>query len=236
MELLPGLGGERPFRILLFLGLTYSCPAGRKPAVTPDLLELFMGHAKRMCSGRRGKRPRVLGPTGGLCFVKEGVWEANVQRVREWGVVYVGHFWRPSLSRVFVQPWDVWECLSHSDRRTLLMSFLKRPQQEVAGSSGGQPRDPEFQSQYPALFEYLTATQFPDGASRRTSSLTIFAEEGSFKACLNEREGGYALFVTEGRFLAVIEALELLLQEENPPWRKSRPPGRPKGQGGKGSA
>jgi len=116
------------------------------------------------------------------------------------------------------------------------MSFLKRRQPEEGQSNGGQPNDPDFNQRFPALFEHLTANRYPDGTARRTCSLSLFSEDGLWKACLNDRDQGLVLFVTEGRLDAILEGLELLLQEEFPPWRKStinRPGGR---QGRKGGA
>lgn len=116
------------------------------------------------------------------------------------------------------------------------MSFLKRLPPGSGPSSGACLIDPDFSERFPALFEYLTATRYPDGSARRASSLSVFSEDASWKACLNERDQDLVLFVTESRFDTLLEALELLLKMEVPPWRKSKPSGaRGAGKGRSGS-
>lgn len=113
------------------------------------------------------------------------------------------------------------------------MSFLQRRQPAAGGSNGALPPDQETKLQYPALFEYLTAATYPDGSQRQTSSLTLFSEDGLFKACLSDRDQGLNLFVSETKLLACFEALELLLGDDNTPWRVARAKGKPKGPGGR---
>jgi len=101
------------------------------------------------------------------------------------------------------------------------MSFLRKRPDEVSSSSAAQSVDVAFQKEYPALFEYLTSPQYPDGTTRQLSTMTVFREDGFWKACLNEKDQGLVLFVAEAKFGTLLEALELLLQEDHPPWRKS---------------
>jgi len=102
------------------------------------------------------------------------------------------------------------------------MSFLRKAEVDSTQSPSGAILDPEFSKSYPALHEYLTADQYPDSTPRARSTVSIFVEEGLWKACLNERDQGLVLFVAEERFGALVEALELLLQEDRVPWRKSK--------------
>jgi len=145
----------------------------------------------------------------------------NVQRVGVWAVGCLLHSYSWSQARVFVEPWDVWQQLSPLARRNSLMSFLRKRQEDPSSLSAPPSADKEFQLQFPALSEYLTCPQYPDGSVRLLSTLTIFREDGWWKACLNEKDQGLVLFVAEERFGTLLEALELLLQEERPPWRKS---------------
>jgi len=101
------------------------------------------------------------------------------------------------------------------------MSFLRRHQAGPSSSSEVPSVDKDFQLLYPALSEYLTCQQYPDGTARQLSTLTIFREDGWWKACLNEKDQGLVMFVAEAAFGTLLEALELLLQEDRPPWRKS---------------
>jgi len=101
------------------------------------------------------------------------------------------------------------------------MSFLRKHQADPSSSSGQPSVDLAFSQQYPALHEYLTCPQYPDGSVRQLSTMTVFREDGFWKACLNEKDQGLVLFVAESQFGTLLEALELLLQEDHPPWRKS---------------
>ena len=183
-------------------------------------------------SRRPGRRPRVMTHWGDPgSGAKEGVWSVNVQRVGVWAVACLQHSFKVSQVRVFVEPWDVWQPLSPLHRRSLLVSFLRKHQADPSSSSAPPPTDQDFAQTYPALSEYLTCAQYPDGTTRQLSTLTVFREDGWWKACLNEKDQGLVLFVAESRFGTLLEALELLLQEDHPPWRKStvkRGPGRGK--------
>jgi len=101
------------------------------------------------------------------------------------------------------------------------MSFLRRHQTDPSSSNGQPSVDHSFQKQYPALHEYLTCPLYPDQTPRQLSTMTVFREDGFWKACLNEKDQGLVLFVAEAQFGTLLEALELLLQEDHPPWRKS---------------
>lgn len=192
-----------------------------------------MGDAQRRSHRRRRRGVPSVALLDVGSYVKEGVWSVTVQRVREWAVWYVQHSWRASLAWVLVDPWDAWSALSPYDRRKMLMSYLRRVSQEGAESNGGEPKDPDFKDRFPALFEHLVASRYPDGSARRTCSLTVFVEDAAWKMCLNDRDQNLVLFVTEGRFDGCLEALELLLQEEQPPWRKSKQFAGKKGPGGR---
>lgn len=185
----------------------------------------------------RKKRPRVglLGGVGTDVYGGGSLW-CRVARVREWCVWYVGHRWQVSLGLVFCQPWDAWSQLSPSEQRSSLVSFLRRLENEGTPTPSGGVGDKEFSATYPALTEYLTCERYPDGSPREKATLSVFHEDGLFKMCINERDQGLVLFVAEERFSVLLEALELVLQEDRPPWRKSKAKG-PSGstKRGKGS-
>jgi hypothetical protein len=113
------------------------------------------------------------------------------------------------------------------------MSFLRKHQSQSGDSKPPPFVDVDFQNSYPALFEFMSCPTYPDGSSRQLSTLTLFRDDNLWKACLNEKDQGLVLFVSEDRFGVLLEALELLLQEERPPWRKSTHKGKP-GTSGKG--
>jgi len=204
------------------------------PVPTYHVLGSLM--SDRTYRARPGRRPRVQdGYRHGVEYYKEGVWSVNVQRVGVWALACVQHSYAWSQVRVFVEPWDVWQSSSPLVRRNLLVSFLRKHQADQSSSNAPPSVDQAFQQQYPALSEYLTSPLYPDGSARQLSTMTVFREDGWWKACLNEKDQGLVLFVAESQFGTLLEALELLLQEDHPPWRKStvkRGSGRGKGGGG----
>lgn len=118
--------------------------------------------------------------------------------------------------------------------RGQVMSFLKRP---VVASGGGVLAGPfpdgKFSKAYPALYEYMTAFEYPDGTTRRVSSVTLFCEDCQLKACLSEKESATVLFACGKTLDGVLSALEGLLTAPDTPWRKSS--GGVARKGGKGS-
>jgi hypothetical protein len=112
-------------------------------------------------------------------------------------------------------------------RRTYAMS-LQRPAERVGSAgvgSGGQASAEEgaFGSTFPLLFEHLTAAAWADGSTRETSSLTVFVEEGRWKACFNERALNKVCFVSGRSFMDLLSCLEAGLQEDDLDWRSKRP-------------
>jgi hypothetical protein len=106
--------------------------------------------------------------------------------------------------------------------RDWIMSLLRRPSvSSKPGVADGPSYDPEFAAKWPGLHEYLTALVWPSGGERKTSTLLIFAEQGTFKACLNERDSLCTLWAAASSVEGVLGALETLLEQEQPPWRES---------------
>lgn len=93
--------------------------------------------------------------------------------------------------------------------------------------------DPEWLSELPAVHDYLTAVRDEDGAARRTSTITIFCEQGAWKVFLNERTINASLCATGPTVKDALGALEIMLEGDDPPWRWNEvrtPPDRKKGR------
>lgn len=84
-------------------------------------------------------------------------------------------------------------------------------------------RDVVMEADNPLLFEYLTARTFEDGSERETSTLLIFASEGVWKACLNDRAEQRALWASGASYADAIAALESLLDSGAETWRAYKP-------------
>lgn len=136
----------------------------------------------------------------------------------------------------FFVPADVWADMSYCQKEEAVMSWLREVRRPTApnGAPLG-PVDPDWVSEYPALHEYLTVGQNPDGSVRRTSTLTLFVDGGAWKLFLNERHSGASLCSSGSTIASVLSALEVMLESESIPWRFSDRPeqsnGRPRKKG-----
>jgi hypothetical protein len=120
----------------------------------------------------------------------------------------------------------LWRDLSERDQESVIMSFLR----DVAGAAGApgavpDAADPDFRQRYPALFEWVTRTRTDAGAARKPASLTLFCEDGFWKVCLREQQGGHTLWASGETFGDALDALDGLLQAERVPWRAPRAEG-----------
>lgn len=101
------------------------------------------------------------------------------------------------------------------------VSFL-REFRSVGGT--GQPAevgDLEFESRWPAIWEYVTARTF-QGKPRETATLLVFREEGAWKACLCDRETERVLFRSGDSFKVLLDAVEAALVSPRADWRASK--------------
>lgn len=55
-----------------------------------------------------------------------------------------------------------------------------------------------------------------------TGTVLVFAEDGKWKACLNDRDGGYYAFASSDSLVGLVEALERGLKGGGLDWRKSK--------------
>ena len=77
-------------------------------------------------------------------------------------------------------------------------------------------------NRFPTLHEFLTLSRFDDGSQREPGSLTLFADEGLIKVCLNDKAERAVGFVTFHSFAEVLEGLEAVLRENRVDWRRSK--------------
>ena len=134
-----------------------------------------------------------------------------------------------------VGPADSCRGLSPEQWRIVEMSFLDRAAPIVEGKSRFLPFvDPEFAKSYPAVYEYMTASVYPDGTTRKTSTLTLFCEDGQLKVCLSDKDRNAVLFSAGKGLKQALGALEGLLESDATPWRVGRGegPGGQKKRGG----
>lgn len=134
---------------------------------------------------------------------------------------------------VFVDRVD-WDSMDYRHREDWSMSWIRKFQRpDGPPPDAPAATDGEWMQDFPALHEYLTAVRDVDGKSRRTSTLTLFADGGSWKGFLNERALGCSLCATGSTIADVLSALEVMLEGDSPPWRWEERPGRPGGKKGR---
>lgn len=80
-------------------------------------------------------------------------------------------------------------------------------------------QDTAFASRYPVLLMYLSDTKWDDGSAREPSTVSLFIDQGVFKASLNDRDGKRSMYVTGSTFQACLDALEGNLAHDEGSWR-----------------
>jgi len=107
---------------------------------------------------------------------------------------------------------------------------LKHYKPKTAGGAPGGPcttaPDGELQATCPALEEFLRETELSPGKGRKTGTILLFTEGGSWKACLADRELGLVAFVAGASFRDVLGSAEGLLEGSDGDWRPTRQPPR----------
>jgi hypothetical protein len=86
--------------------------------------------------------------------------------------------------------------------------------------------DPGDVDLYPALVDFLTANQWPDGTYRDKGTLMVFVDQDRLKACLSDKANQLVLFITLDSLTLVLEACEDALKDDASDWRASKPSGR----------
>lgn len=119
----------------------------------------------------------------------------------------------------FPHPYDMG--LSHWSEE-YYMSFLKKAKIAAAAHNGqASAKQVAWAARYPALWEYLSATQYPDGSERQTSCLTAFVEAGEWRLCLNDRAESQSAWVASLSLEDALLALDEKLQSGEVEWRRS---------------
>lgn len=84
-------------------------------------------------------------------------------------------------------------------------------------------RDACMEAEYPCLSEYLLLRNFDDGSERETATLLVFAAEGLWKCCLNDRAEEKTLWASGTTYSDALTALESMLSGGGAEWRRTKP-------------
>lgn len=100
------------------------------------------------------------------------------------------------------------------------MSFFNNlPTSDAASEASKLPSDQGFKKRWPAVWEYLTATEYAPGQPRERSSLTLVVEDGCFKYYLSEKTKECGIDATGETQDKALDALEARITSAAPGWR-----------------
>lgn len=105
---------------------------------------------------------------------------------------------------------------------------MRKPASSGGKRDGSEPRPrPEGDCEMlPSLWEFLTHRQWDDGTPRQPGSVTVFYEDGVWKACLNDRDAGLVAFRTAPTPIELAVSLEGALARDTLEWRRSTAQGK----------
>jgi len=95
-----------------------------------------------------------------------------------------------------------------------------------AAAAGGAAHDAVLSDSYPAVHEFMTSVEGPEGKARQTSTLMVFVEPPLWKICLNERDAGLSLWASGETLDQALQNLEERLTAPVVEWRR-RPAEKP---------
>lgn len=109
------------------------------------------------------------------------------------------------------------------------MGVIQRRDSAPAPIAGAGERSADgLGPRFAGLVEFLSCTAYPDGAPRKAGTLTLFVEEGYFKACLNDRDQSLTAWAADSSLEALLDGLERGLQSDTLTWRGPPKTGRKK--------
>jgi hypothetical protein len=121
-------------------------------------------------------------------------------------------------------------CIFWDHLRRRMMSFVKKARVKQATTvKGVEAKDPVFLRRCPALHEFLTLTAV-DGVARATSSISLFADGGRWKASLADKDAEASLYVTADSVDGLLDALEEAAKDPDADWRVWRSVQKKKGK------
>lgn len=100
--------------------------------------------------------------------------------------------------------------------------MLKRADVRNAAVNLPAAQDPAWAKGIPTVLEYLTQTMWDDGKPREVATLTVVAEGGTWRVCLNDRAGQRSCWVSGDTVHKALEALEAALKEGKAGWRATK--------------
>lgn len=101
---------------------------------------------------------------------------------------------------------------------------LSKPVSAASGPNAlGASAGSDCATLFPCLWEYVVSAQWEDGTPRVTASLLLFAEDGWFKLCLNDRACDRSAWASGVTPEAAFSSLEGQLAAGSVEWRRKAP-------------
>jgi len=105
-------------------------------------------------------------------------------------------------------------------RETMSENWLKRAAAAEAAIKGDKAlEDAAFEAKHQALAAFMLCTVGPDGKPRFGCRVSVFADDGHWKATLSDSNTEHSLYVTLERPQDAFAALDKALRAEQPDWR-----------------
>lgn len=139
------------------------------------------------------------------------------------GVAYLWRVspWKPIIEVTVVDLADVPQGRWLSVIGDHIMGLRKDATRKVEGAVAAVI-DEKGTKKWPVLMDHLTQTAWEDGTTRQTSTLSVFAGDGAFKALLKDRETQLCLWVASPSLEKLYDVLEAALVDPGSVWRRDR--------------
>lgn len=123
--------------------------------------------------------------------------------ILEWSTTIVRNkWWPPKRKEIFVG------------------EFIRKAKARVqARAESSSVHDPEWQSKWPALFDYMCSNAWDAKTARKTTTLWLFTEFGLVKACVNDRDTNETAFMTHTTLFGLFQSIEDGLADDTLSWR-----------------
>lgn len=103
------------------------------------------------------------------------------------------------------------------------MGVLRRGQHVAKGDLLWAAEDSKLQAQLPGLFEFLSLLRWDDGAARETGTVLLLAQDGVWKAWVNDKDAGRSAFLAAPTMAELLTLVDEKLTLDSIDWRASKP-------------
>jgi hypothetical protein len=102
------------------------------------------------------------------------------------------------------------------------MGLKKRPPPPGGGMAVSDPwEDPDFKSDFPALYAFLFDAKYEDGSSRLQGTISIFVTGYALKIAVNDKDRNIVAFVTAGTWSEALTLVDDGIAADSLEWKAS---------------